>query len=168
MDFDNFFSQIQDSHEQTTKLVVWNTKSKPRQPWTTTALIELVELKSTAYKLYREKKGNKKQYIMTTKHAAIGLNMNREKHRKSIIACSKLLDENTNDPQKFWGIVNKVRGKREANNITDIKIYGQSYTTFENANKIANSFNEYFNNKPGCSFNKCPAKMLKREKKMNQ
>lgn len=113
----------------------------------TNKLIKRVHEKTIAYREYCMNKDNP---ILKEKYKMLSALVKKEGRQEKVRYYSNLLDENKHDLQEYWNIVNNIRGRKENDIITEIKI-DRNNTEIKVEGKeleVAQEFNKYFNKVP--------------------
>ena len=144
-DFDKLITKLQDCHKKAIKTIQLNSKTRCRQPWATPALLKAIKNKSAAYKLSRLHPDDQ-NLKLNFKH--ISSQVKKQIRSAKIKHYSRLLEQNTNKPKKFWNEVNKLRNSKAKDKLEGITIDNECVTAADKANIIAEEFNNYFKSVP--------------------
>ena len=115
---------------------------KKRQPWMTGELFLLIDKKSQAYQRYRQQRNDS---TLKADFKLISAELKKEIRKAKVKYYSELLDENYLDSKKCWNIINNARGKNVREDIKNIEIEGEVISVENNAEKVVEEFNKFFN-----------------------
>jgi len=143
--FGKLYSCLESAQQQAMQQVSYKGNKKSRQPWMTKTLLKLVQKKSEAYKLHRNDRTNsalQNEFKKRSKEAKKELRKAQKKYY------TDLLYQNFKNPKKYWETVNQVRGLKKENSIMEITTEGEKIMVSEDPARVAETFNEYFNQVP--------------------
>jgi len=137
-------TQIQGCYNKALKRVAYK-KRKARQPWVTKELQVLAGRKSSAYRRHR---ANPENGDLRMEYKLLSTEVKRETRKAKAEYYNTQLNENMDNPKKYWEIVNGVRGINVNQDISEIRIGQDRVLVDSDPGRVAEEFNVYFNKVP--------------------
>ena len=141
--YNNFIEKVKDSVKQNSQNIPnKNKRYKPVQPWMTKTILQL-----RSKVIQAQKKAFKTQSIETfSDFKRLRSNYQRELRQAKVKYYGRVIERAGTNTKKLWDIANKITGRqqKESNGILEIKL--QNGISTADKNKIANEFNDFFQN----------------------